>query len=237
MKKPLLITVGALVIAGPAVIAFTNLGSRLGLSTDFLVAGPANVEHGDSVSKVHGSIRVGKGERAGALKNVNGSISLDEEAEAESIKVVNGSIRIDENAVVESSVSSVNGSVSLAAGAKVGEDVRTVNGRIRAAEGVAIDGDVESVNGPIELTGATAGSLTTTNGNVELAEGAVVLGDLTVRKPQSVGFQFGKQNRPKIVIGENAEVRGNLHFDQEVELVVHDSATIGEITGVAPVRN
>jgi hypothetical protein len=36
---------------------------------------------------------------------------------------------------------------------------------------------------------------------------------------------------PKIVVGENARIRGRLVFERPVELYVHDSAEIGQVSG------
>lgn len=191
---------------------------------------------GDSISKVHGSINVPDNGRAGSVKTVNGSVEIGDGAEVQRIKVVNGSIRIGENAVVANEVKSVNGSIRLQDGAHARNDVGTVNGRLNLERGSIVDGDVSTVNGRMELRGAEAGSLTTTNGDIELADGAVIHGDLTVRKPDHEGWSFFGKDRPRVVIGENCEVRGKLVFEQEVELVMADSASIGAIEGVEPVR-
>lgn len=195
-----------------------------------------DAEGGSSISKVHGSINIRDGGRAGSLKTVNGSVEVGNEAEVERIKVVNGSVRIGKHAIIGGGVKSVNGSVSLADGTRAKGDVATVNGRIRLAPGTVVDGEVSTVNGRMTLSGAEVGSLTTTNGDVELEHGAIVLGDLVVEKPENEGWHFFGKDRPRVVIGEDCEVRGTLRFEQEVELVVADSAKIGEITGVEPER-
>lgn len=236
MKKPLIITAVVVVLAGPAAIALFNPGFNFGESVPTVIADSTEIEDGESVSKVNTPIRIGKGESAGSLKNVNGSVAMGEGASADSVKTVNGSISLDEESSVGGSVASVNGSITVERGVTIGGELKSVNGRIRAHEGTVVKGAVESVNGTIDLEGVEAASLTTTNSTVKLSDGTVILGDLTVRKPKSAGFSFGIKQRPEIVIGENCEVRGNLNFEQEVELTVHASAKIGEITGVEPIR-
>lgn len=214
----------------------------LGAAASWNASGVGTSIHFDSdggdYSKVHGSVNVPAGAKAGTVKTVNGSVTIGDGAEVDRVKVVNGSIKIGETAVVHSEVSSVNGSVQLRRNARAESDVTTVNGRMSLDRGAVVAGEVRTVNGRMELDGAEAGSLKTTNGDIELRDGAVVLGDLVVEKPQNKGWNlFGSHDRPRVVIGENCEVRGKLHFEQEVELEVADSATIGEITGVQPIRD
>lgn len=200
------------------------------------IAVHADSDGGGSISKVHGSINVPASGKAGAVKTVNGSVTIGDGAEVESVKVVNGSVRLREGATVLDRVKSVNGSIELAANARVQGNASTVNGRVELSPGSVVDGEASTVNGRLELRGAEVGALTTTNGDIELADGAVVHGDLTVHKPSNEGWSLFGKDRPRVVIGENCQVRGTLHFEQEVELVVADSASIGEITGVEPAR-
>jgi hypothetical protein len=55
-----------------------------------------------------------------------------------------------------------------------------------------------------------------------------------VRKPKS--NWSGKPRPLRIVIGPNAKVDGALVFEREVTLYVHQSATIGSVTGATAVR-
>lgn len=242
MNKSILITAGIVIVAAPAAIALLNVDvggsndspARNAAST--IMADASDPAEGDSISKVNEAIRVGPGREAGSVKTVNGAITLGEGASARDAKTVNGSITISESASVEGSVASVNGGVTLKEGARVGGDVENVNGRITLAPGASVKGKAGTVNGTVALRGAETGGIVITNGNIELSDGAVVLGDLTVKKPKRSGFSFGKRDRPRVVIGENCEVRGTLHFEQEVELAVAESAKIGEITGEEPKR-
>lgn len=195
-------------------------------------------DEGASITKVNGSIDLQAHGSAGELKNVNGSIRVGEGAQVEAIKSVNGSVTIGDGARVSGDVKSVNGGVDMGADSQVGGDLKTVNGHIATQPGAVVSGAVKSANGTMELKGARAGSIETTNSDIELSDGTVVLGDLIVHKPDSGLFHFGNDSKPPhIVIGENCEVRGELNFEREVYLEVADSAKIGKITGVQPIKD
>jgi hypothetical protein len=76
-----------------------------------------------------------------------------------------------------------------------------------------------------------AGQVRTTNGDITLSEGATVGGGILVEKPSTGWFSSGKSRIPRIVIGADSVVEGTLVFEREVELFVHPSARIGEVTG------
>jgi hypothetical protein len=46
---------------------------------------------------------------------------------------------------------------------------------------------------------------------------------------------FGGKRKPRIVIGPNAVVDGDLVFEREVTLYVHSSARIGKVTGATAI--
>jgi hypothetical protein len=58
-----------------------------------------------------------------------------------------------------------------------------------------------------------------------------VHGGILVEKPHGFGIHWGKESKPRIVIGPNAVVEGELRFEREVELFVHSTAKIGKVTG------
>jgi len=64
-----------------------------------------------------------------------------------------------------------------------------------------------------------------------------VRGGLKVNKPTSnwMPIRFGGNRKPRIVVGPNAVVDGDLVFEREVTLYVHASARIGKVTGATPV--
>jgi hypothetical protein len=63
-------------------------------------------------------------------------------------------------------------------------------------------------------------------------DGSRVAGGIKIEKPSAGWFNWGgKQRSPSVVIGPNSEVAGELVFEREVELHVHDSARIGRVSG------
>ena len=62
--------------------------------------------------------------------------------------------------------------------------------------------------------------------------GSVVRGDLVVK--DSTPSETG--NPPRIVIGPKSQILGELRFERDVRLYVHESARIGRVTGAEPVR-
>jgi carbonic anhydrase/acetyltransferase-like protein (isoleucine patch superfamily) len=85
--------------------------------------------------------------------------------------------------------------------------------------------------------GSSAGSLETVSGNIEVGADARVLGAITVTKPRGSWFGgWGRSDVPRVIIGPRAEVTGPLHFEREVELYVHETARVGEISGAKAIR-
>lgn len=163
-------------------------------------------------------MQVGPGAEVGEIDTVNGSVSLDTGARVASASTVNGRIEIGPSARVAGDVEAVNGSISIEAGAEVG-------------------GKVGNVNGSIRIAGArVAGDLRTTSGNVTLTDAARIDGGLTVSKPRGWTWSWGKPQVPRIVVGPGVTIAGPLVFEREVELYVHETATVGEIGGASPVR-
>ncbi len=185
------------------------------------------------ISKVNGGISVDAGETVGNLSTVNGGIRIHADGVAGKVNTVNGAIRLDEGARAQS-VDSVNGSIRLAEKATLTGGINGVNGAITLAPQARVDGDVDNVSGTITLDAAqVGGSLNTVNGPVLIGSGSLVEGGLTVNKPS--GMSFGSK-APRVVIGPDAEVRGDLVFEREVELYVHNSARVGRIEGATAQR-
>ncbi len=188
--------------------------------------GHARHDHGD-ISKVNRSISIDDGESAGDVETVNGSITIGADAVVESAETVNGSVRIGANGQAES-LSTVNGSITVGSKTVVTEGIETVNGAIELGDDAASLGKIETVNGRIEL-GARAQAndgIELVNGGVELKQSARVSGDIVVRKPTGHGWFNSKNKPPRIILGADSVVNGNLVFEQEVELYVHTSAKI-----------
>lgn len=177
-----------------------------------LVAVPAVAVASGKYSTVNSSINLGDNTTTGDVDSVNGSIRIGNNSFVKSVESVNGAIRLGNDVTVDEGVEAVNGGISLEAGCEVGESVTTVNGGV-SLENSRVAGNVETVNGKLEIL-----------------DGSEVSGNVVVRRPG--GWNFSKRNRPVYVeIGKDVVVRGNLIFEQPVELKLHDTARVGEIIG------
>ncbi len=187
-------------------------------------------EESDGATSVNGSISVGSGATVtGKLKTVNGTIRIDDDARISDVATVNGAIRVAEK-VQSKNLMTVNGSIRIGAYATVDGSVGAVNGSIAVGKGSSVSSDVSNVNGEIELTGSeVGGDISTVNGDVERADGAVVKGGITVRKPS--GLKWGKQRKPRIVIGPGSRVEGTIQLERKVELYISESAEVGGVEG------
>ncbi|WP_147306727.1 MULTISPECIES: hypothetical protein [unclassified Wenzhouxiangella] len=208
------------------------LGACSALADSFTLADGST--HDGDVSLINGRIEIGSDcEVKGEISNVNGRIQIGGGSRALDISNVNGRIELGEGVAIDGDVSSVNGRIELGRGSRVTGELESVNGQI-SADGVEIDGQVSSVNGSIEMRDSRAESLVTNNSSIMLDEGAFIAGALTVRKSQGINFNAGSP--PKIVIGREVTVEGPLKFERDVELFVHETATVGEITGAEAVH-
>ena len=188
---------------------------------------------GDESHKINGSIDVPAGKPPGAVATVNGSIHIDDDAAITSASTVNGGVKLG-NRATASSLATVNGSVTLGRGAHVSGDVSSVNGALKLGDGADITGALSNVNGEITLTGAhVGGGIKTVNGGMNIGGASRVQGGILVEK--STGWLQIFHNVPRIVIGPGATVQGNLRFERTVQLFVSDKATIGTVTGAAPI--
>lgn len=190
---------------------------------------------GDDISKVNSSIRVDASKTVGELNTVNGSIRLGDNVQADEVSTVNGSIDIGSNASVKSA-DTVNGRISIGDHTRVARDVESVNGSLTLENGCDVSGDVGNVNGDIRLIAAhVGGRIQTVSGDVEVGADSIVDGGMLIEKPNN-WFNFGSSKPPRVVIGPRAVIKGTLDFEREVELLVSDSASIGEVRGATPVR-
>jgi DUF4097 and DUF4098 domain-containing protein YvlB len=191
------------------------------------------------ISKVNGSITAEAGQTYGELDTVNGSIRIGDGARTGDAETVNGSIRAG-NDVETGGLSTVNGSIRAGSNARIGGNIETVNGSVFVDRGGIVDGNIETVNGAIGLVDTDVdGNVETVSGDVTIGIGSRVTGNLKISKPASnwlpVLVNAGKR-KPRVVIGPDAVVDGELVFEREVTLYVHDSARIGKVTGAEPVR-
>jgi len=199
-----------------------------------LLLTPALAIAGNSISKVNGSVSADAGEQYDKLSTVNGSVQIERGATVRTADTVNGGISIGDEAVV-GEAETVNGKIGLGIGSRVERDATTVNGGIRLEQGSEVSGRVETVNGTIRMEQATVGGgIETVSGSIIIGADSIVRGGITVNKPRGSWFRdWSTQSPPRVEIGANAVVEGDLRFDREVELVVHPSAKIGRITGDA----
>lgn len=204
----------------------------LALAAAFALSAPA---FGQDHSKVNGSIKVEDGGQAGDLDTVNGSIKVGKNARAGEAETVNGSIKVYDGASVED-LSTVNGSIKVGRQVTVAGDVETVNGGVFIDQGGNLGGGIETVNGAIGLVDTdVAEGIATVNGDLTVGVGSHVRGGIHYEEPGQQWISFKRRN-PRVVIAQDARVDGPLVFEHEVSLYVHDSATIGPVSGAEAVR-
>ncbi len=227
--------------------------SRILLAATLVLSGALFAGSLDAMANVNKSIRVGDGEQTGPLSSVNGSITVGNSVVVDGdVATTNGSIRIGDNVqfqaaettngkirvgsgAITDSLETVNGEISVGENASIQRGVETVNGGIQLSRGSTVGDDVGTVNGSLTVEGTeVGGDLSTVMGSVAVTEGSVVRGDVVIRKSKSWGFNWGGENRkPKVVIGPNSQVLGSIVAEQEIELYISDSATVGAVTGKA----
>jgi hypothetical protein len=211
-----------------------NLAFLAAIAMLAALSGCGGSHDGDESHKINGSIDVPAGKLPGAVATVNGSIHVDDDAAITSASTVNGGVKLGDHATA-SSLSTVNGPVTLGRGAHVSGDVSSVNGALKLGDGADITGALSNVNGEIALTGAhVGGGIKTVNGGMNIGGASHVEGGILVEK--STGWLTHIFNNvPRIVIGPGATVQGDLRFKRTVKLFVSDKATIGTVTGTAPI--
>ncbi len=183
------------------------------------------------IDKVNGAIRTEAGVEYGDLETVNGSINVAPDVVAGSAETVNGSIAIGERAQL-GDAETVNGGISAGRSARIDGDAETVNGAISLDAGSSVGGQVSTVNGSIRLDAAQVGrGIETVNGDIDILNGSHVRGGILVQKPSTGWFNSSTPRVPRVVIGANSVVEGELVFEREVDLRVDPSAKIGAVRG------
>jgi len=210
----------------------TSLSIALAL---LLAAGTAAAQQ--DISKVNGSVLAQAGQQYGDVSTVNGSVTVETGASVEDAETVNGSIRTGDD-INADSLSTVNGSIRVGERATLRGGVETVNGSIFVDRASTVGGGVSTVNGAIGLVGVqVGGGIETVSGDVTVGVGSRVAGGLKVNKPNSNWFpvRVGGNRKPRIIIGPQAVVDGELVFEREVTLYVHETARIGKVTGATAI--
>jgi DUF4097 and DUF4098 domain-containing protein YvlB len=185
--------------------------------------------HRGDATTINGDVDVGTNADASDsnFKTVNGRIVVRDGAQVNDCATVNGSMKVGEGAVA-GDLRTVNGDLRVGRDSRVEGRIQLVNGSVELSPGAFVDGDVGTINGKIEMHSAQVdGDLSNVNGGMLITQGSEVRGDLTVRE---AGDDRHSQP-PVIVIGPDARVLGSLVFERPVELHVHVSAEIGEVTG------
>src|SRR5690606_15066388 len=173
------------------------------------------------------------GKAYGDLETVNGSIRLEDGAHSRDAQTVNGSIKAGDD-VEAGDVGTVNGSIRFGRRARITGGLETVNGGIFVDRGGNVARGIETVNGAIGIVATdVGGGIETVNGDVTVGIDSHVRGGLKVHKQNStwMPIRFGKNRKPRIVVGPGAVIDGDLVFEREVTLYVHSSARIGNVTG------
>lgn len=203
------------------------------LAIALLLSMPALAQQ--DISKVNGSVVAQAGKPYGDLETVNGSITIEAGATVRDAETVNGSVRAG-NDVSADNLSTVNGSIRTGERANIGGGVETVNGSIFVDRGGRVGGGISTVNGAIGIVDVDlAGGIETVSGDITVGVGSHVSGGVRVEKPTSNWFPIQVNKRkPRIIIGPDAVVEGELVFEREVTLYVHDTARIGKVTGATP---
>jgi len=188
---------------------------------------------------INGFVQVPDGTQTADVGTVNGSIRIGANATAREAATVNGSISLGSHASADS-LSTVNGSISLNPNARVAHGIHTVNGSVTLRDGSEVDGSIANVNGTIDLSAAhVGGRITTANGDINVRGQSRVDGGILVQKERPLGWLdswFESKHEPRVIIGPDAVVNGQLRFERQVELYVSDKATIGPVLGASPVR-
>ena len=122
------------------------------------------------------------------------------------------------------------------------DDTSKVNGSIRIEDGKTV-GDLDTVNGSINLGAhGQADEVSTVNGSIDIGDDAsirsagTVNGRIALGKRVRVSAGIDTDKPVHVLIGPRAVVKGTLVFERNVELLVSDSAQIGEVTGAKAVR-
>lgn len=219
MKKTLVLTLAA--------VTLLVAGCDASVNEDIKVADDA--EHHGSEMTINGDVSVGRNADASSsdFKTVNGNIRVDDGARVSDCATVNGKLVFGDNTET-GDLKTVNGNLRLGRDARVNGHIQLVNGSIELSNGTVVSRDVQTVNGKIEMWGTeVGGDLTNVNGGMLVTDGSTVKGDLIVREASDDPHS----KPPRIVIGPDSRILGELIFERPVKLYIHDSAETGPISG------
>ncbi len=186
-------------------------------------------DDGRSISHVNSGIDLAAGSVAGDLETVNGGISIGDNSQVGAIETVNGGFTLGDSVRIES-LEGVNGGIKAGRELRIERGIETVNGGIELGSGAEIGGGIETVNSAIVLDHARiGGSVSFASGELDTGTDTRIDGDIHVEKAN--GWHRKQSRKPRVVIGPQSVVRGSIVLEQETELWVHDSATVGSVQG------
>ena len=194
---------------------------------------PADAAYSGDGMTMNGDVTIGRNADASDsnFRTMNGRITIKDGARVSDCATVNGPVNVGEGAEA-GDLKTVNGDLDLGRDARVKGSIKLVNGSVRLNKGSSVSGDIGTVNGRIELvTAEVGGDLSNVNGGMLVTAGSLVHGGIRIRDAD--GDPMGKP--PRIVIGPGSEVRGELQFERDVELFIHETAHIGPVSGATAV--
>ena len=183
-------------------------------------------------SKINGNIHIASEQRAGDVSTVNGHIRVSADATAREVNTVNGPIELHRGVII-AEAGTVNGSITGQRGVTINGSVCTVNGSIRLQQDSVVHSEVCSVNGGIHLAGThVKDNVETSYGDVYLSQGTLVEGDIIFNQHKQRWWHrlFSSSRRhPELNIDASSQVNGDIHLYSEVDLQIHDDASVGDI--------
>lgn len=219
-------------ITGLVALTVLVTGCDASVNEDIRVADDS--KHRGHEMTINGDVKVGRNADAGSsdFKTVNGNIRVEDGASVSDCATVNGELVFGDDTET-GDLKTVNGSLKLGKDARVNGQIQLVNGSVRLNPGTIVSRDVGTVNGKIEMWATeVGGDVTNVNGGMLVTEGSLIKGDLIVR--ESGDDPHSKP--PRIVIGPDSRVTGELIFERPVKLFIHETAETGPISGAEPQR-
>ena len=198
---------------------------------DHAAAGHAQLTRSHNIDAINRSVRVEAGREVGNIDLINGSIELGDDSSAGALDSINGSIRLGERVTVRN-IDATNGRIRAGAQLTVRGSVDATTGSVWLGAGGNIQGDLDALNGSMELHSTRiGGAIKSVNSSLDTGPNSSIVGGIRYRKADGWFNNIGNSKPPRVVIGPGSKVVGPMQFEREVELWVHESASIGELVG------
>lgn len=180
------------------------------------------------LESISGNVRIAARAIVEGAATTSGDIQVHEEAAVGPVRSISGNLTVGAQAWVRRA-ETVSGHIALGLGVEVEEGVQSTSGTIKTDHGCRIKGDVTSTIGDIVLLGTEVeGDIHVVSGDLTVTAGSRVSGNIHLDRPASASC-----HRPRIVIGPDACVEGELLLDAPVDLFVHATAQTGPIMGAS----